>query len=80
MYLKMQLAEDLIDYENRLRFIRMELEHVLKPPDESSRVVAFIQGLREEFKIAAQLLSAGDVDAITLDYAVEHGRDSMLIA
>jgi hypothetical protein len=79
MYLRMQRAEDLTDYENRLNLVRMELEQLMKPPDEST-LVAFIQGLREEFKTAAQLLSTGAVDAFTLDDVVQHVRDSMLIA
>jgi hypothetical protein len=53
MYLKMQRAEN---YENRLNFVRMELEQLLKPLDEYIVVIAFIQGLRQEFKIAAQPL------------------------
>jgi hypothetical protein len=79
MYMPMQRAEDLADFENRLNLVRMELEQLHKPPDESTLVVAFIQGLREEFKTAAQLLSTGVVDAFTLDDAVQHVRDSMLI-
>jgi hypothetical protein len=80
MYRRMQRAEDLTDYDNRLNLARMELEQLMKPPDESTLVVAFIQGLRVEFKTAAQLLSTGTVDAFTLDDVVQHVRDSMLIA
>jgi hypothetical protein len=79
MYLPMQRAEDLTNFENRLNLVRMELEQLHKPPDESTLVVAFIQGLREEFKTAAQLLSTCVVDAFTLDDVVQHVRDSMLI-
>jgi hypothetical protein len=57
----------------------MELEQLVRPPDESTLVVAFIQGLREEFKADAQLLSTGVVDAFTLDDDVQHVRDSLLI-
>jgi hypothetical protein len=58
----------------------MELEQLHEPPDESTLVVAFIKGLRAEFKTAAQLLSTGDVDAFILNDVVEHVRGSMLIA
>jgi hypothetical protein len=56
MYLPMQSAEDLTDFENRLNLVQMELEQLRKPPNESSQVLASIQGLREEFKNDAQLL------------------------
>jgi hypothetical protein len=79
MYLPMHRAKDLTDFENRLNLVRMELEQLHKPLDESTLVVAFIHGLREEFKTAAQFLSTGAVDAFTLDDAVQHVRDSMLI-
>jgi hypothetical protein len=55
MFLRMQRAEDPTEYENRLNLFRMELEQLLKPRDESTLVVAFIQWLSEEFKTAAQL-------------------------
>jgi hypothetical protein len=70
MYMSMQRVEDFTDYENRLNLVRMALEQLLKPPDESILVVAVIQGLREEFKFGAQLLSTGAMDAITLDNVV----------
>jgi hypothetical protein len=75
----MQRAEDLTDYKNRLNLVRMELEQLLKPPDESTRVVAFIQGLCEEFKSVGQLLSTGAVETLTLNVLLHHVCDSMLI-
>jgi predicted RNA-binding protein YlxR (DUF448 family) len=79
MYKPMQRSEDLTDYNNHLNLVQMELEQLLKPLDEFTLVVALSQGLRGEFKTAAQLLSIGVVDAITLDDAVQHMQDSMLI-
>jgi hypothetical protein len=57
----------------------MELEQLLKPREESILGVAFIHGLREEFKSAAQLFSIGVVDVHTVADVVRHVRDSMLI-
>jgi uncharacterized membrane protein len=79
MYLPMQRVEDLTSFENRRNLVRVELEQLHKPLDESTLIIAFIQGRREEFKNAAQLLSTGVVDAFTLDDVVQHVRDSMLI-
>jgi hypothetical protein len=53
MHLPMQRVEDLADCENRMGIVRMEIEQLLEPSDESTMVVAFIQGLREEFKTSA---------------------------
>jgi hypothetical protein len=47
MCLRMQQAEDRTGYENLFNLIRIELEQLLKHPDESTLVVTFIQGLRE---------------------------------
>eukprot|EP00873_Tetraselmis_striata_P002098 jgi/Tetstr1/422362/TSEL_013202.t1 len=46
-------TEDLTDYENRLNLVRMELECMDKAPDESTLIVAFIKGLRDEFRRTA---------------------------
>jgi hypothetical protein len=32
----------MIDDKNKLNLVRMELEQLMKPPDESTRAVAFI--------------------------------------
>jgi tetraacyldisaccharide-1-P 4'-kinase len=58
----------------------MELEQLLKPTDESTLIAAFLQGLREELRTAAQLLSMSAVDAFILDDGVQHERNSMLVA
>jgi hypothetical protein len=47
----MQRAKDLTDYGNRINLVRMELKQLLKHPDESTLVVALIQGLREELRL-----------------------------
>jgi hypothetical protein len=79
MYLPMRRAEDLTDLENRRNLVRMELEQLQKPLDESTLIVAFIHGLRLEFTTAPQHLSTGVVDAITRDDVMHNVRDSMLI-
>jgi hypothetical protein len=47
-YLQMQRVKDLMNFENRLNLVRMELKQLHKPPNKSTLIVAFIQGLREE--------------------------------
>eukprot|EP00873_Tetraselmis_striata_P004135 jgi/Tetstr1/424399/TSEL_014958.t1 len=56
--MRMKTTEDLTDYENRLNLVRMELEWMDKAPDESTLIVAFIEGLRDEFRTAAQVSPA----------------------
>jgi hypothetical protein len=80
MHLKMQRAKDLASYDNRHNLVRMELEQLLKPPDESTLVVAFIQEQGEKLKTSAHFLSTVVVDAFTLDVVIQNVRDSMLIA
>jgi hypothetical protein len=57
----------------------MELKQLRELFDESTLIVVFIHGLREEFMIDNQLLSTGVVDALTLDDVVQNVRDSMLV-
>eukprot|EP00873_Tetraselmis_striata_P042795 jgi/Tetstr1/463059/TSEL_007996.t1 len=78
LHMRMKTTEDLTDYEKRLNLVRMELACMDKAPDESKLVVAFIKGLRDEFRTAAQILSTRVVTATTLDAAVQHVWDSML--
>eukprot|EP00873_Tetraselmis_striata_P035537 jgi/Tetstr1/455801/TSEL_042595.t1 len=72
LHMRMKTTEDLTDYDNRLNPVRRELECMDKAPDESTLVIAFIKGLRDEFRTAAQILSTRVVTATTLDAAVQH--------